>query len=150
MVYLDGEPAKEIRVLVAAHETDLVFSLRHDLAELGFSHCTAARDASEVVAVALVDEPDLCLLAAELPGSAVVATAQITGALPRTPVVILAGEPDGDDCLTYLLAGASGYLPRDVGREALAVSLRLAAAGEGVLPAAVQRRLVDELRVDLR
>jgi DNA-binding NarL/FixJ family response regulator len=143
-----GKRAEELRVLLAASAGDSALSLQEDLAQTGFSVCMTAHDASGAVAGALLETPDLCVLAAELPGSAVLATAEITHLLPQTPVVIVAPGPDESDCLTYLLAGASAYLQRDMGREALAVSLRLAVAGQSVLPAGAERRLLDELRMD--
>ena len=108
-----------------------------------------AHDASGAVAGALLEKPDLCALAAELPGSAVLATAEITHLLLRTRVVILGPIDDPDDCVTYLMAGASGYLDRNIGRDALAFAIRALAAGEDLLPASAQQRLLEELRSEL-
>jgi DNA-binding NarL/FixJ family response regulator len=146
----NGERAGEIRILFAAAEADSARSLPEDLAELGFSPFTVVPDAWGAVVCALVEEPDVCVLDAELPGSAVVATAEIARLLPRIPVVILARALDEDDCLTCLLAGAAGYLLRDIGHEALAASLHCAVAGQAVLPAGAERRLLDELRTEPR
>jgi DNA-binding NarL/FixJ family response regulator len=142
-------PNGEIRVLFAAPAGDAALPLQKNLAQPGFFLCGTAHNASDAVAGAVLEKPDLCVLAAELPGSAVLATAEITRLLPQTPVVIVAPDSDEVDCLTYVLAGASGYLPRDMDPEALAVSLRLAFAGEPVLPPGAERRLLDELRMDV-
>ena len=139
--------AGEVRVLVASSEASLP-SLREDLVGLGFSVCADERDASGAVAAAVSEKPDVSVLAADLPGSAVLATAQITEAVPRTRVVILASALDEEDCLTYLLAGAAGYLEEDVGRDRLGAALRDAVAGEAVVPAGAKQRLLDELRTD--
>ncbi len=141
------EEAGEIRVLVAGSDASSR-SLREDLVSLGFSVCAAERDASGAVAAAAAEKPDLSVLAADLPGSAVLATAQITEAVPRTRVVILAAALDEEDCLTYLLAGAAGYLEGDVGRERLGAALRDTVAGEAVVPAEAKKRLLEELRTD--
>ncbi len=143
----DGGQTRKICVLVAASQASFAASLRHDLERLGFCVCAAARDASGAVSAAVSEEPDLCVLGVDLPGSAVLATAQITDLLPRTRVVILAAALDEEDCLTYLQAGASGYL-EDTGRDCLAALLRAAAAGQAVLPPAAQQRLLDALRGD--
>ena len=139
--------AGEVLVLVASSEASLP-SLREDLCGLGFSCCADERDASGAVAAAVSEKPDVSVLAADLPGSAVLATAQITEAVPRTRVVILASALDEEDCLTYLLAGAAGYLEEDVGRDRLGAALRDAVAGEAVVPAGAKQRLLDELRTD--
>ncbi len=141
------ERAGEIRVLIASSE-DSFPSLRDDLVSLGFSVCAAERDASGAVAAAVSEKPDVSVLAADLPGSAVVATAEITEVVPRTRVVILASAVDEEDCLTYLLAGAAGYLEEDIGRDRLGAALRDAAAGEAVVPAGAKKRLLEELRTD--
>lgn len=145
----DGNRATALRVLIAAPEPALTSSLREDLGELGFSVCAIAHDAHGAVAAGVSEDPDLCVLAAELPGSAVVATAEITHLAPRTRIVILGPVGDEDDCVTYLVAGASGYLDRNIERGALAVALRAAAAGEALLSAVAQQRLLEELRRDL-
>jgi DNA-binding NarL/FixJ family response regulator len=142
--------SRVLRVLLAGTDESSTQSLREDLVSLGFFLCATEDDASGAVAAALSEEPDICILTAELRGSAVLATAQITSSLPRSRVVILATRSDEDDCLTHILAGASAYIERGIDRDALGEALREAGAGRAVVPPAVKRRLLDELRTELR
>ena len=145
----DVRRTNSVRVLIAAPDASFESSLREQLLARDFTLCATARDAHGAVAIALSEQPDVCVLVAELPGSAVVATAEITHRLPRTPVVILGPTGDEEDCVTYFMAGASGYLDRDIPPDALGIAIRTAAAGQPLVSATVQRRLLDELRSDL-
>lgn len=148
MAVSDDRRAAEVRVLVATSAASFARSLRKDLVHRGFVVCAAVVDASAAVAAAVSQAPDLCVLAADLPGSAVLATAEITDRVPRTYVVIVAEALDEDDCLTYLLAGATGYLEADLDRDRLAAALLTAAEGHAVVPPAAQHHLVQALRDD--
>ncbi len=139
----------ELRVVVAAPDASVRQSLREHVEEAGFALCALAADAREAVEATLREEPDVSLLAGDLPGSAVVATAVIAQRLSRTKVVILAASADEDDCLTYLLAGASGYLGADAWRGGLAAALRDVVSGVAIVPPRAQRQLLVELRGQL-
>lgn len=135
-----------LRLVVAAPEAMLRRSLIDDLDEAGFAVCALEDDATRAVEATVREQPDACLVAADLPGSAIVATGRIADAAPRSKILILAASVDEDDCITYLLVGASGYIRADAGGPDLASAVRAVVSGRAVVPPGAQRRLLEELR----
>jgi DNA-binding NarL/FixJ family response regulator len=103
----------------------------------------AADGAQALLAVASAD-PDVALMDLHMPGmGGIEATARITAEHPRTKVVVLTTYADDASIHGALQAGALGYLTKDSGREDIARAVIAAAAGQSILDAHVQRRLVS-------
>jgi DNA-binding NarL/FixJ family response regulator len=111
-----------------------------------FRVCAEAHDAPTAVAAALVDQPNVCLLDINMPGSGIAAAARITAALPETAVVMLTVSRQDDDLFDALRAGASGYLLKGMDEEALGAALHQVLKGESPLPGSLVARLVEEFR----
>ncbi len=139
----------DLRIVVAASEASLRRSLGADLEEAGFDVCATEDSASGAVEATVREEPDACLVSDDLAGSALVATGKIARAVPRSKIVILTASLDENECLTYLLVGASGYVRADNGRTDLAAAIRAVVSGRAVVPPQAQRRLLEELREQL-
>jgi DNA-binding NarL/FixJ family response regulator len=75
----------------------------------------------------------------------VVAEAGIVCADTATRVVMLTTFDQDDYVYNALLAGASGFLLKDVRRDDLVQAVRVVAAGEALLSPAVTRRLIDDM-----
>ena len=134
------------RILLAASTTSVRRLLIEDLDGAEFVVCAVEESAERAIEAALAHEPDVLLLANDLPGSGVAAVETIAEAAPRTKVIVVAESVDEDDCLTYLLAGASGYVARETRGAALTSAVRGVVAGLAIVPATAQRRLLQELR----
>ncbi|GAA4207353.1 response regulator [Actinocatenispora rupis] len=96
-------------------------------------------------AVRLVGEraPDVVLMDLHMPGmDGIEATRRIRAEHPGTRVVVLTTFADDESVLAGLRAGALGYLTKEAGREEIGRAVHAAAAGQSVLDADVQRRLV--------
>lgn len=96
-------------------------------------------------AVALVDqvEPDVVLMDLRMPGvDGIEATRRIRDRHQHIQVVVLTTYADDESIVGALQAGAIGYLTKDAGRDDIARAIEAAAAGQGVLDADVQARLV--------
>ncbi len=74
----------------------------------------------------------------------VAATRTITAAQPATRVLVLTTFDLDEYVYEALLAGASGFLLKDVGREGLVAAVRVVAAGDALLAPSVTRRLLDD------
>ena len=120
--------------------------LRQSLEKRGFTVVAEASTVDDALALAVREDPDLCLVGLRLPGGGLAAVARIVKAVPATAVVVLADQAADGDVVAALERGALGYLPEDVGDDDLAASLRAAAKGEPALSRALVPLLVDHVR----
>lgn len=141
---LDGR-VRQVGVVVADEDDDWRAALVETLERDGFAVRAEELDATGAVDATLREEPDLCLLGAALPGGALLATGRIADECPATQIVVVAAEPDEEDCLTSLEAGASAYVAKDATRDHLVAALRDVVAGIPSIPRGFQSRLLDEL-----
>jgi DNA-binding NarL/FixJ family response regulator len=102
-----------------------------------------AADGNQALAAVASADPDVVLMDLHMPGmDGIEATTQIAARHPRTKVVVLTTYADDVSIHDALQAGALGYLTKDSGREDIARAVIAAAAGQSILDADVQRRLV--------
>ncbi|WP_432492611.1 response regulator [Kineococcus gypseus] len=114
-----------------------------------------AGTAAEAVAGITVLQPDVAVLDGRLPdGSGAEVCRQARMVSPRTRCVILTSYDDDEALLTSVLAGAAGYLLKQIRVDELKRSIRAVAAGGTLLDeravAQVRRRLQDPLAADPR
>jgi DNA-binding NarL/FixJ family response regulator len=111
-----------------------------------FVVCGEARDAAGAVAVALAEQPDMCVLEVELPGGGLAAAWEITSRLPLADVVILTTSEREDDLMHALRVGVSGYLLKDAGMSRLPHAMWDIHRGTFTMP----RRLMSSVVMQLR
>ena len=88
--------------------------------------------------------PDVVLLDIRMPNmNGVVATRHIKTEYPDVKVVILTTFDDSDYILNAINNGASGYLLKDIGGNALIDAVKNAHAGDTILPAKIAKRIAD-------
>ena len=91
--------------------------------------------------------PDVVLLDIRMPNmNGVVVTQRIKTEYPNVKVVILTTFDDRDYILNAINNGASGYLLKDIGGNALIDAIKNAHAGDTILPAKIARRIADAAR----
>jgi DNA-binding NarL/FixJ family response regulator len=106
-----------------------------------------AGTAAEAVAAARRFHPDLVVMDVRLPdGSGIEACRDIRAERPDTRVVILTSYPDEDAVLSAIVAGASGYLLKQVRARDLVAALEAVGRGESLLDPAVTGRVLDRVR----
>ncbi len=111
-----------------------------------FRVCAEAADADSAVLAAKRENPDVCLLDINMPGSGIAATAAITTALPGTAVDMLTVSRQDEDVFDALRAGASGYLLKGLDEDTIGDSLHRVLDGEATLPGTLVARLIEEFR----
>jgi len=111
----------------------------------GFLVAGEARDAAAAVSAAAEEQPDLALIGAELPGGLHEAIRQIRARTPGTRIVVLTARASAEELVDVVLAGAVGYLGRDVRSERLPNILKAVRAGELALPRRYSQALVEAL-----
>ncbi len=112
-----------------------------------FEVVAEAGTVAEAVAAALRFRPDLVVMDVRLPdGSGIEACREIRAELPETRVVILTSYPDEDAVLSAIIAGASGYLLKQVRARDLVAGLEAVGRGESLLDPAVTGRVLERVR----
>ena len=112
-----------------------------------FQVVAEAGTVAEAVAAARKFRPDLVVMDVRLPdGSGIEACREIRAEMPDTRVVMLTSYPDEDAVLSAIIAGASGYLLKQVRARDLVSALETVGRGESLLDPAVTGRVLERIR----
>jgi DNA-binding NarL/FixJ family response regulator len=106
-----------------------------------------AGTAAEALARIPATQPDVAVLDVRLPdGDGVEVCREIRSAHPTTACLMLTSFADDDALFAAIMAGASGYVLKQVRGTDLVDAVRRVAAGESLLDPAVTARVLDRLR----
>jgi two-component system response regulator DevR len=126
--------------------------VRHGIAQLlsgvpGFDIVGEAGNVGEAMARIVASRPDVAVLDARLPdGSGIDVCREIRSTLPQTYCLILTSYDDEDAVLASVLAGASGYVLKEVRTAALVDAIRQVAMGRTILDPALIAGVVERVR----
>ncbi len=134
------------RILLAEGDRPTRAGLRVAVRRAGFELVDEAGSLAEALAAASRQSPDVAMIAVDLPGGGTEATRRLVSLYPRVRVIVLSAELDGDELLEAVLAGAAGYLAKDMSLDRLPHAIQGVLAGEVALP----RLHVDKLLAELR
>ena len=141
-------PARPLRLLVVDdHEV-----VRQGLVALldrreGFEVVAEAGTVAEAVERAQRYEPDIVVMDVRLPdGSGIEACREIRAERPETRVVMLTSYPDEEAVLSAIVAGASGYLLKQIRARDLVAALETVGRGGSLLDPAVTEKVLDRVR----
>jgi DNA-binding NarL/FixJ family response regulator len=113
----------------------------------GFEVVAEAGTAAEAVDQARRHEPDIVIMDVRLPdGSGVEACREIRADRPATRVVMLTSYPDEEAVLSAIVAGASGYLLKQVRARDLVSAIEAVGRGESLLDPAVTEKVLERVR----
>ena len=113
----------------------------------GFQVVAEAGTAAESVEQARRFEPDIVVMDVRLPdGSGIEACREIRADLPATRVVMLTSYPDEEAVLSAIVAGASGYLLKQIRARDLVAALESVGRGESLLDPAVTEKVLERVR----
>ena len=144
----DGARTDEpLRVIVADDDPLARRVVRDALEAGGIVVIAEAANGREAVELCLYYKPDVVLMDLVMPDvDGIQATRRILAREPGVEIVILTSSDDDEVGLVGLRAGASGFLNKRAGVDALPRALRGAAAGEAVVSRRLTMRLVDSMR----
>jgi two-component system response regulator DevR len=126
--------------------------VRRGIAELlaavpGFEVVGEAGNVEQALPRVLAAKPDVAVLDARLPdGSGIDVCRDIRSALPSTYCLILTSYDDQDAVLAAVLAGASGYVLKEVRTSGLIDAIRQAALGRSLIDPAVIAQVMNQVR----
>ena len=134
-----------IKVMVVDDQTELAQEIANVLAtDESLEVVALAADGVEALAKMQQKAADVVLLDIRMPNmNGVVATQRIKTEYPTCKVIILTTFDDSDYILNAINNGASGYLLKDIGGNALIDAVKNAYAGDTILPAKIARRIAD-------
>ncbi len=141
-------PAKPLRLLVVDdHEV-----VRQGLVALldrreSFQVVAQAGTVADAIAAADRFRPDLIIMDVRLPdGSGIEACRDIRAEHPEIRVVMLTSYPDEEAVLSAIVAGASGYLLKQIRARDLVSGLEAVGRGESLLDPAVTEKVLERIR----
>jgi len=104
-----------------------------------------AGNGAEAIRLATELRPDVVVMDIRMPGAdGIEATREITAATTDVRVLILTTFDDDDNVYAALLAGASGFLVKDMALTDIIAAIRVVAAGDALLAPSVTRRLIHQ------
>jgi two-component system, NarL family, response regulator DevR len=113
----------------------------------GFQVVAQAGTVAEAIEAAHKFQPDLVVMDVRLPdGSGIEACREIRAEHPGTRIVILTSYPDEEAVFASIVAGASGYLLKQIRGRDLVAALESVGRGESLLDPAVTEKVLDRVR----
>jgi DNA-binding NarL/FixJ family response regulator len=113
----------------------------------GFEVVGEAGTMAEAISKARELDPDVILMDVRLPdGSGVEACREIRTQRPQTCVLFLTSYADDAAVLATILAGAQGFLLKEVGSDELLRAVRTVAGGQSILDPAVTQRVLARVQ----
>jgi two-component system, NarL family, response regulator DevR len=141
-------PTSVLRVLVVDdHEV-----VRQGLVALlgrreGFQVVGEAGTVAEAIEAARRHHPEIVVMDVRLPdGSGIEACREIRAELPETRVIMLTSYPDEEAVLSAIVAGASGYLLKQIRARDLVAALETVGRGGSLLDPAVTEKVLERIR----
>lgn len=113
----------------------------------GFEVVGEAGSVAEAIEAALHLNPDVVVMDVRLPdGSGVEACREIRAAKPSTRVLMLTSYPDEEAVFDSIMAGASGYVLKQVRAKELVDAIRRVGQGESLLDPTVTQKVLERIR----
>ena len=139
---------KAIRLLLVDDHEVLRIGLRTLFTEAGgFDVVGEAGTMAGAVAEALRVKPDVVLMDVRLPdGSGIEACRTIRTTQPETAVLFLTSFADDDAVLATILAGAGGFLLKEVSGEQLVSAVKTVAGGQSILDRGLTQRVLAHMQ----
>jgi len=119
-----------------------LIGLQSDLEVVG-----EAGTASEAIIRITASQPDVAILDVRLPdGSGVEVCREVRSLFPHIHVLMLTSYSDDEALFNAIMAGASGYVLKEIRGTDLVTAIRQVAAGNSLLDPSVTERVLDRLR----
>ena len=142
-----GRPSSLRLLVVDDHEV-----VRQGLVALldrreGFEVVAQAGTVADSIEQARAHQPDIVVMDVRRPdGSGIEACREIRAELPGTRVVMLTSYPDEEAVLSAIIAGASGYLLKQIRARDLVAALETVGRGESLLDPGVTEKVLERIR----
>ena len=113
----------------------------------GFEVVAEAGTVAESIEQARRHQPDIIVMDVRLPdGSGIEACREIRAELPGTRVIMLTSYPDEEAVMSAIIAGASGYLLKQIRARDLVAAIETVGRGESLLDPGVTENVLERIR----
>ncbi len=110
-----------------------------------------AGTAAEAMSAVREAKPDIAVLDIRLPdGDGIAICREIRAEMPNVSCLMLTSYPDDDALYESIVAGASGYILKEVAGADLVSAIRTVAAGHSIIDPVTTARVMERLRTDPR
>jgi DNA-binding NarL/FixJ family response regulator len=145
-----NEQSKPLRILIVDDHAVVRRGLQSVLAdEPGLEVAGEAASARESVSKARALRPDVVLMDIRMgegdDASGIEACREIRSELPDTQVIMFTSYGQRESVLSSIIAGARGFLTKNVSHSQLVAAIRAAGRGESLLDPSVTRAVLDRL-----
>ena len=135
------------RVLVVDDTSSMRTEIRHLLEDAGLTVVGEGGAGAEGVMLARELLPDVVVMDVRLSdGSGIEATRDIRAQRPKTQVLMLTSFADDEALFASIMAGAAGYVLKQIKGDELLRAIRAVGAGQNLLDPAVTKGVFDRLR----
>ena len=145
-----SEQAKPLRILIVDDHAVVRSGLRSVLEdEQGLEVVGEAANARESIVKAHALRPDVVLMDIRMEegndAGGIDACRQIRSELPETQVIMFTSYSQRESVLASIMAGATGFLTKNVGHAQLVEAIRAVGRGQSLLDASVTRGVIERL-----
>jgi len=142
------QPQGQVRILLCDDHELVRRGLRSILDGVGGLKVVAeAADADAALRAVEADPPDVVIMDVRLPGrSGIEACRDIRSAFPETRVLMLTAHSDDEALFSSIMAGAAGFVLKQVRSADLVSAVRQVATGASLLDPTVTARVLARLR----
>jgi two-component system, NarL family, response regulator DevR len=145
--YAGLDAAVPLRVMIIDDHEVVRNGIKALLAEEGITVAAEAGGVREAIERAEWARPDVVVMDIRLPdGSGIDATREIRARLPNTQVLMLTTYADDEALFASIMAGAAGYVLKQVKGGDLVRAIRAVGAGQNLLDPKVTKGVLDRLR----
>ncbi len=147
-VLKEGE-TQPVRVLLVDDHALFLDGLKNLLSSKGFQVVATAKNGWEGLEKARIYRPDLILMDIMMPDcDGLMATRLIKAEFPQTKIAILTMSDREKDLFKAIKGGASGYLLKGLGAEAILEAINGIIAGQSTLSEDLAARVLEEFRIE--
>jgi len=145
---MTDEPERTIRVFLVDDHAVVLDGLSELLGSVpGLEVIGTATTAAQALARIPAAAPDVAVLDVQLPdGNGVDVCRDIRSLVPQTYCLMLTSHDDHDAVVASVLAGASGYVLKEVRTAGLVDAIRQVAMGRSLIDPTVIARVMDQVR----
>lgn len=143
---------RPVRVMLADDHAIVRFGLRELIASYPrYQVVGEAETGAQAVEQAAALQPDVVIMDVRMPeGDGIDACRQIRTLLPATRVIFLTSFNEEESIMRAIVAGASGFLLKQLGTDSLLKALETVSRGESMLDPAVTGRVLAQMQSLMR